>query len=277
MNNLSSYESRIDFTVQSNAFAQGSVLDYFESNAGQWQQPVVNSTKIDSTRTSFSISTTARRNGAYAGKIAYAYSDTTGGVCRVTALLPIAVSSTNEWIGMWVFGDNSRNRLEMWFDGPGGTQQISLGMIDWFGWKFASVPTTGSMTALASIVIRQTSGADAAGTIYVDDLQVRVSTGVSERFGEYRSFRLLQNYPNPFNPSTTISFELDRPEFTSITVFNTIGQKVATLVNQPLEAGHHHIEFAGRSSDGNTLPSGVYAYRLQTSAGIDVKKMMLLK
>lgn len=83
---------------------------------------------------------------------------------------------------------------------------------------------------------------------------------------------LSQNYPNPFNPTTQISFAL--PEATSVRleVFNTLGQSVATLVNDHLAAGQHLFTF-----DASALPSGVYLCRLTAGNQVEMKKMMLLK
>lgn len=280
LNNASSFESRIEFTIQPNAVAQGSVIDPFENNAGQWQQPHQSpgTIKIDSALTSFSISGTFKRGGSYSGKLAYAFTDTVGGLCRVMSAAPVPVSTQNGWLGVWLFGDNSGNQLEYWFTNTSGLDQIiSFGAIDWFGWRFVSTPITASLTSFNSIVVRQTNAADVSGALYLDDSQVQISTGVDGDFLAHKSFQLYQNYPNPFNPSTTIYFQLERPEFTSLAVFNSLGQQVATLLNKQLEASNHRIEFSGRGSDGNHLPSGVYMYRLQTSAGVQVRKMVLLK
>jgi N-acetyl-anhydromuramyl-L-alanine amidase AmpD len=281
LNNQTTFESRIEFTIQTTVIAQGIVIDPFENNAGQWQQPQRNpgTIKIDSTQTSFSIATTFRRNGAYSGKLAYTFSDTIGGVCRLMTLAPIPVSTQNGWLGIWMFGDNSSNQLEYWFTNTSGSNQIvPLGTINWFGWKFVLTPVVASMSSFNSVVVRQTNGADISGNLYFDDLQTQLATGVTLNDGAFhKSFALYQNYPNPFNPSTTITFELERPEQAHLVVFNSLGQQVALLVNKRLEAGRHRIEFSGRGSEGKYLPSGVYMYRLQTSAGVEVKKMLLLK
>lgn len=85
-------------------------------------------------------------------------------------------------------------------------------------------------------------------------------------------FTLEQNYPNPFNPSTKISFGLPQRSGVVLKVFNALGQQVAELVNESLEAGIHSYNF-----DASKLTSGIYVYSLQTDAGVISKKMTLVK
>jgi hypothetical protein len=85
-------------------------------------------------------------------------------------------------------------------------------------------------------------------------------------------FELAQNYPNPFNPSTVISFSIPEAQFTSLKVFNSIGQEVATLVNGEIKPGLYSVSF-----DAAGLPSGTYFYRLVTNSFVETKRMMLIK
>jgi photosystem II stability/assembly factor-like uncharacterized protein len=84
-------------------------------------------------------------------------------------------------------------------------------------------------------------------------------------------FSLSKNYPNPFNPSTKIKFTLPKAEKVKIELFNTLGQKVETLLNKAMKAGHHEVEF-----NAQNLSSGIY-YRIEAGEFQDVKKMILLR
>ncbi len=91
------------------------------------------------------------------------------------------------------------------------------------------------------------------------------------------AFRLYDAYPNPFNPETNIRFDLLQAGFVSVEVFNTLGQKVATLASEMLPAGSHQVRWNGRRDDGARASSGVYLYRLTTNGFVDARKMMLVK
>ena len=93
-------------------------------------------------------------------------------------------------------------------------------------------------------------------------------------------FQLKQNYPNPFNPETVISWQLAVSSFVTLKVFDVLGNEVATLVNEEQQAGNHSIKFDAtnnRQLSTNSLPSGVYFYRLQANGKFLTKSMVLLK
>jgi len=86
-------------------------------------------------------------------------------------------------------------------------------------------------------------------------------------------YALNQNYPNPFNPSTTITFSLPQVSDVKLTVYNALGQKVATVLNnQRYTSGMHSVNF-----DASRLASGVYIYRLEANNFIADRKMVLIK
>jgi len=85
-------------------------------------------------------------------------------------------------------------------------------------------------------------------------------------------YTLGQNYPNPFNPSTTIKYSVPELSKVKITLYNLLGEEVATLVNEEKTAGKYSVQFNAAS-----LTSGVYFYRLQAGNFFETKKMILLK
>ena len=87
-----------------------------------------------------------------------------------------------------------------------------------------------------------------------------------------KTFTLEQNYPNPFNPTTTIAFSLNTASPVKLTVFDILGQEVATLVNENKSVGSHKVQWRA-----NTMPSGVYYYRLEADGISKTHKMVLMK
>jgi spore germination protein YaaH len=83
---------------------------------------------------------------------------------------------------------------------------------------------------------------------------------------------LLQNYPNPFNPTTTIEFALPRAGHVSMKLYDVLGREIATLLEEPLDAGRHRLAF-----DGGNLPSGTYFYVLRAEGTQLTQKMQVLK
>jgi len=92
-----------------------------------------------------------------------------------------------------------------------------------------------------------------------------------------QEFALRQNYPNPFNPTTVIRFALPEDGRVKIEVFNVLGQKITTLVDQYLTAGYKETGWDGKDSKGRAVGSGIYFYRICTEKFTDVRKMVLLK
>jgi len=98
-------------------------------------------------------------------------------------------------------------------------------------------------------------------------------TGIEDAHSkQLRSFVLKQNYPNPFNSSTAITFSLQTENRITLKIFNTIGQVVATLVEEELQAGNHILHW-----EADDFPSGIYYYVLSTGSQRETKKMLLLR
>jgi hypothetical protein len=89
-------------------------------------------------------------------------------------------------------------------------------------------------------------------------------------------FTLEQNYPNPFNPSTILRYGIPRSGHVKLSVYNLLGEKVALLVNEFIEAGFHEVTFNAASVAGG-LPSGAYIYTIESGGSVIAKKMLLMK
>jgi hypothetical protein len=91
------------------------------------------------------------------------------------------------------------------------------------------------------------------------------------------AFRLAQNYPNPFNPVTEIMYNLPTSCNVRLEVYNVLGQRIATLVNEHQKAGSKVVSWNGKDSVGNDVASGVYFYRINAGEFVEMKKMILLR
>jgi hypothetical protein len=90
-------------------------------------------------------------------------------------------------------------------------------------------------------------------------------------------FKLNQNYPNPFNPVTYITFSLPHEEMVKLDLYNLLGVRIQTLIDQQLPEGKYTLTWDGKNDSGTPLSSGVYFYRLKTSRNIEIKKMHLVR
>lgn len=189
----------------------------------------------------------------------------------------------NEWNFLAVFYDYNNSKLYMWND----NQSIPIDTLDFDAPLF---PNSNNLYV-------GTSGENGFKRFWgrIDDL--RIGNKVSEIIDEVTSvehsesknltlnFSLSQNYPNPFNPATTIRFTVPTPPissplakgrtkegFVKLIVYNTLGQQVATLVDEQKAPGSYEIKF-----DASNLSSGVYFYKLQAEDFASVKKLMLIK
>lgn len=105
------------------------------------------------------------------------------------------------------------------------------------------------------------------------------TTDIEDREGSSlpTEFALQQNYPNPFNPNTRIRCEIPRSSHVSLVVYNALGQKIRTLVNETRGPGRFVVEWDGRNDQGEAVSSGVYLYRLQAGDYSQTRKAILMK
>lgn len=188
-----------------------------------------------------------------------------------------------QW-GAFLANEQSNN-YQSWFDQTGSSSSSagsylegSINIQEEFGSipdkLYLSVAEYGTNNGEA--LMNQTPAGNENGNIEIDEFyefNYEVISVNSEIESAPKNFRLLQNYPNPFNPSTEIAFQLARDAQVSLTIYDMLGRKVQTLVNERRPAGFHITTF-----DATGLSSGVYFYRLESgSTLIDTKKMLLLK
>ena len=143
---------------------------------------------------------------------------------------------------------------------PGDTQWVMT----------ALVPALGS-DRFESIRVLRRDATLLRGMSY-DAIAKAMPLSVARGQGLPISVALFQNYPNPFNPSTTIRYALPIRAQVTLSVFNTLGQQVAVLVNENQEAGYHDVRF-----DGRGVASGVYFYRLRAGDYVAARRLVVVR
>lgn len=108
-------------------------------------------------------------------------------------------------------------------------------------------------------------------------------TSVANRENSPENFKIYQNYPNPFNPSTTIAYSLPEKSSVAIKIYDIQGREVRSITFSAQSAGYQRVVWNGTNSQGNSIASGVYIYRVR-AASLDGSKtydrsakMLLLK
>jgi flagellar hook assembly protein FlgD len=109
-----------------------------------------------------------------------------------------------------------------------------------------------------------------------------VEDGENESVTLPKNFSLAQNFPNPFNPVTTIKFKVQSSKFkvplpATLKIYNLLGQKVRTLVDELKATGEYEVVWDGKDDNGQKVGSGIYFYQLKTGESSESKKMVLLK
>jgi hypothetical protein len=109
-------------------------------------------------------------------------------------------------------------------------------------------------------------------TTYTKGATNGTSTGIYTSSAIRTTYQLQQNYPNPFNPTTKIQFSIPKSGIVRLSIYNILGQEVASLLNQELSQGLYSVNF-----DASNLDNGVYIYSIQAGDFSQTKKMILLK
>ena len=154
-------------------------------------------------------------------------------------------------------------------------------------WQVAGQVTLGTTVAMKGIILCKTlivmntgatlNGRALAQTAVTLDANIVTTTVATNIIGADPQqipvqFTLGQNFPNPFNPETKINYSIAKEGHVKLMVFNAIGNKVATIVNEYKPAGNYAIQF-----NGSNLASGIYLYRLESGNYSGAKKFILIK
>ena len=183
--------------------------------------------------------------------------------------------------GNWFYADSGMTRNNYWdlFFQPGSNKVLYTVS---GGGVFKTEDSAGLWTGISEGFSEETNFRTLVISSSAENLYCGTDSGLyklylgtsikNKKYSQLGRFLLLQNYPNPFNLSTIISFSLLFRERVKITLYNTVGEKVETILNKQLNAGIHSIEFNAKN-----LSSGIYFYQIEAGKFQDVKKLIVLK
>lgn len=157
--------------------------------------------------------------------------------------------------------NRSQNSLPVEF-GLGQAQQVDKITIRWPSGLVES--TTRAIAVDQFLTLEE-------GTLHTVGVAEAPNSGIPKEFA------LFQNYPNPFNPVTTFQYQLPKAEHVTLTIYNLMGQKVRTLVNEVKQPGSYKIEWNGKNSYQMDVSTGLYVVRMEAGEFTESKKILLMK
>jgi ligand-binding sensor domain-containing protein len=146
------------------------------------------------------------------------------------------------------------------------------GGLSWKTYDYTTSPFPGEHTYCVTIDDARNKWAGAWNGLAVYRVQ-----GVKFAVDSVKPTQSLVNFPNPFRDVTRIVFSLDRPARIQIVVFNLLGQKIKTLLDESLNVGQHALLWDGTDEHSVRVQSGVYFYRMQTDTFFETRKLILVK
>ncbi|MDH4222490.1 MAG: cohesin domain-containing protein [candidate division Zixibacteria bacterium] len=183
-----------------------------------------------------------------------------------------------KWVKMSYSPDDSSLNIAL----AGDTAMSGSGALVYIGFKILSSASPGD----SSIVhfTKMFFNEETPSATVSDGVLRVISTGVfdDENLILPGHFNLGQNYPNPFNPATKIQFRVESLEFgdhlhTTLVIYNILGQKIRTLVEEEMLPGSYQVMWEGKDDRGEGVPSGVYFYQLKSGNTSETRKMVLMK
>jgi hypothetical protein len=206
---------------------------------------------------------------------------------RTQDVIPDSVFNSSYAIGLtWTWHSQMFEDGGGWNEMSGEDFQFKLTQPEQ-GWTRYQAIMTVPNNEITAVSIRPRSWHVFTGTAYFDDFAiyeileapVSVPGGRDSGIGEgiANDFRLLQNYPNPFNPTTQIEYYLPTESNVRLEVYNMLGQRVKTLVNDSQQAGTYTVTWNATDVNNVSVASGVYIYKLQAGSSTLMRKMVLIR
>ena len=181
---------------------------------------------------------------------------------NTSTVVPNAAVTYGTWHWQKIVVDGQNVSVTAWADGEV--------MPDTASYSFEALTTA---EAPMLIIVGVTD--DDSSSVQIDEIWYNerpAGLGISDDAPIASRYELGQNYPNPFNPTTHIRFNIPETANAKLTVFNVMGEEVATLVNGVMQAGGHTVSWNAAS-----MPTGVYFYQLESGNFSQTKKLLLVK
>ena len=181
---------------------------------------------------------------------------------NVSNVVPTDAITYGSWHWQKIVVDGNSVSVTAWADGEA--------MPDTATYSYEALTTTEGPSF---IIVGVTD--DDSSSVQIDGIwynETPAGLEISDEAPIATRFELGQNYPNPFNPTTHIRFNIPETASTKLTIFNVMGEEVATLVNGVMQAGGHTVSW-----NASSMPTGVYFYQLESANFSQTKKLLLVK
>ena len=285
-----------EFTTGEQEFVNLNNIDNFEGGIGNWWVPQQSGSTAGIISEQTGISSDANYfnyifGGSKSMKLTYGW-DTSASSWLIREYYSPTTPAFNSSsiMQVYLFGDGSGNQFRFAVRDNTNTVEVSKWyLINWIGWKLVNWDMTNDGTGtwigngildnplrFDSFQLTFEPGGRTSGEIYFDDLRIvnKTTVGVKQETTSNvpSDYKLEQNYPNPFNPATKITFGIPKSGLVKLEIYDLLGQKISTLINEEMPAGYHSVDF-----DAKDFSSGIYIYLLSVNDLMISKKMILLK